>query len=317
VGPTGPAGAAGATPNIQVGTTTTLAAGESATVTRRAGSPNAAPVFDFGIPRGDNAIPVAATSGTGSAYTAVIEGLSSLTPGLLVSIIPHATSTNVAPTLEINSLGAKTIYRLSSEGTGSFAQGYTNGWIAAGTPTLLLYGGSYWIALGQIKPSASDLDGTLAVAKGGTGKAAWSINRLLYPTSSGVLGQLAFPSVSGSFLRQGTSGAPYWSSPSAVLSAIGALGENDQAADSAKLGGQLPAYYNNYNNLTNKPSIPSASSSTPKPLGTAAVGSSNYYARADHVHTLPSLSTLGAQKKIGYGTASPSGGSDGDIYIQY
>ena len=50
-GAQGPAGADGVTPNIQVGTTTTLAAGSDATVTRRAGSPDAAPIFDFGIPR--------------------------------------------------------------------------------------------------------------------------------------------------------------------------------------------------------------------------------------------------------------------------
>lgn len=46
----------GKTPNIQVGTTTTLAAGSDATVTRRAGSPDAAPVFDFGIPKGADAV---------------------------------------------------------------------------------------------------------------------------------------------------------------------------------------------------------------------------------------------------------------------
>lgn len=54
-GPQGPAGADGVTPNIQVGTTTTLASGSSATVTRRAGSPDAAPIFDFGIPKGADA----------------------------------------------------------------------------------------------------------------------------------------------------------------------------------------------------------------------------------------------------------------------
>ena len=43
------------TPNIHVGTTTTLAAGSDATVTRRAGSPDAAPIFDFGIPKGADA----------------------------------------------------------------------------------------------------------------------------------------------------------------------------------------------------------------------------------------------------------------------
>ena len=56
-GPQGePAGADGSTPNIQVGTTTTLAAGSAATVKRRAGSPDAAPIFDFGIPKGADAV---------------------------------------------------------------------------------------------------------------------------------------------------------------------------------------------------------------------------------------------------------------------
>ena len=55
-GAQGPAGANGVTPNIQVGTVTTLAPDASATVTRAPGSPNAAPVFNFGIPRGYPAV---------------------------------------------------------------------------------------------------------------------------------------------------------------------------------------------------------------------------------------------------------------------
>lgn len=39
-------------PDIQIGTVTTLPAGSQAVVTRQEGSPNTAPVFDFGIPRG-------------------------------------------------------------------------------------------------------------------------------------------------------------------------------------------------------------------------------------------------------------------------
>ncbi len=49
-GPQGNPGTPGITPNVQAGTTTTLAAGSQATVTRRAGSPDAAPIFAFGIP---------------------------------------------------------------------------------------------------------------------------------------------------------------------------------------------------------------------------------------------------------------------------
>ncbi len=52
---TGERGESGVTPNIQVGKVTTLAAGSKATVTRQASSPDAAPVFDFGIPRGADA----------------------------------------------------------------------------------------------------------------------------------------------------------------------------------------------------------------------------------------------------------------------
>ena len=40
------------TPNIQVGTVDTVASDRPATVTRREGSPDAAPVFDFEIPKG-------------------------------------------------------------------------------------------------------------------------------------------------------------------------------------------------------------------------------------------------------------------------
>lgn len=52
-GDTGATGATGAVPDITVGNVTTLQPGQNATVTRRSGSPDTAPVFDFGIPKGD------------------------------------------------------------------------------------------------------------------------------------------------------------------------------------------------------------------------------------------------------------------------
>lgn len=63
--------------------------------------------------------------------------------------------------------------------------------------------------------------GTLGVARGGTGKASFTANRLIYPSASTTLAQLAFPTVAGSVLCQGTSGAPYWRSPEDLMSAAG------------------------------------------------------------------------------------------------
>lgn len=70
--------------------------------------------------------------------------------------------------------------------------------------------------------SASNItSGTLPVARGGTGKSSYTANRLLYPSASTTMAQLAFPTVAGSVLRQNTSGAPFWTSPTDLLTAIG------------------------------------------------------------------------------------------------
>lgn len=65
--------------------------------------------------------------------------------------------------------------------------------------------------------SASNItSGTLSVARGGTGKASWTANRLMYPSASTTMSQLAFPTVNQSVLCQNTSGAPYWSKASVI-----------------------------------------------------------------------------------------------------
>lgn len=63
--------------------------------------------------------------------------------------------------------------------------------------------------------------GTFGVARGGTGKASWTANRLIYPSAATTMAQLGFPSVAGSVLRQGTSGAPYWTSLADLKTAMG------------------------------------------------------------------------------------------------
>lgn len=81
-----------------------------------------------------------------------------------------------------------------------------------------------------------------------------------------------------------------------------------QASPAADITSQDIASWNgksdfsgSYNDLTNKPTIPAASSATPADLGTAAAGSSTNYARADHVHKMPTAADVGAYVK-------PSGG---------
>lgn len=64
--------------------------------------------------------------------------------------------------------------------------------------------------------------GILPASKGGTGKTSWSQDRLVYASGSTALSQLAFPTTAGSFLRQGASGAPYWTTPADVRTAIDA-----------------------------------------------------------------------------------------------
>lgn len=169
-----------------------------------------------------NVVPIITTGGTGSAYTATVDGVTALEKGMILIIVPHAVSVTSTPTLNVNSLGAKTISRRTSTTTTAGNAGYSSNWITAGVPLLVQYDGTYWVAIGQAKPNAADLTGTVPVNRGGTGKTSWTAYRLIYPSGTTTLAQLAFPTNAGSFLRQGTSGAPYWSSPAEVLSAIGA-----------------------------------------------------------------------------------------------
>ena len=169
-----------------------------------------------------NVVPIATTSGSGSTYTATIDGITGLSKGLLLIIIPHISSASSSPTLNVNALGAKTISRRTSSSTASGNAGNTSAWLTRGVPLLVQYDGTCWVAVGQAKPDASDLHGTAPVSHGGTGVTGWTAYRLVYASGKDTLGQLAFPASGGSILQQDVSGAPYWSTPAEVLEAIGA-----------------------------------------------------------------------------------------------
>ena len=107
-------------------------------------------------------------SGTGTTYSATIEGITTLNTGMILVMIPDTTSTSrTGITLNINDLGAKNLYRRNVEG--NLGYGMTNDWLKAGTPYIILYGGSYWEVVSKPIPAASDLSGSVPINKGGTG----------------------------------------------------------------------------------------------------------------------------------------------------
>ena len=109
------------------------------------------------------------TAGTGSAYTATVPGITALTSGVSFVMVPHVVSASTTPTLNVNSLGAKNIKRRLSSISTSVQSGYSNTWLAKGTPFRVTYDGTQWTVEGLTKPAVADLYGTLSIGKGGTG----------------------------------------------------------------------------------------------------------------------------------------------------
>lgn len=131
-------------------------------------------------------IPIVTTAGSGSAYTATIDGITSLKVGTKITIIPHVISAAYAPTLNVNSLGAKAIRMPVSYSSATTANGSTTTWLAKDKPVTLEYNGTYWLTIGLTRPSADYLSGTVPVANGGTGgtTAAEAKTNLGFLTSS-------------------------------------------------------------------------------------------------------------------------------------
>lgn len=130
------------------------------------------------------------TAGTGSAYTATVPGITALASGVSFIMVPHVVSSSTTPTLNVNSLGAKNIKRRLSSISTSVQSGYSNTWLAKGTPFRVTYDGTQWIVEGLTKPATADLYGTLSVEKGGTGSTTASgalTNLGALPTSGGTV----------------------------------------------------------------------------------------------------------------------------------
>lgn len=100
------------------------------------------------------------TRGTGSAYTATVDGLT-LVAGKSFVMVPHVTSTTTVPTLNVNSLGAKNIRMRLSSNTSLTIQLIKSDFLVANKPVKVVYDGTYWVLDDFAQPDANYLYGTL------------------------------------------------------------------------------------------------------------------------------------------------------------
>ena len=106
-----------------------------------------------------------ASSTDGIVYTATVPGVDSLTVGASFIMIPNKTSASTTPTLNVNSLGAKTVKRRLSNMSTTLQSGYANTWLSINKPITVVYDGTYWIVEGMPKPVGADIYGTVPQAK--------------------------------------------------------------------------------------------------------------------------------------------------------
>lgn len=158
------------------------------------------------------------SAGSSTSYTATIDGYTEYSVGDLFVMIPHVASTSTSPKLNINGLGAYSIQRRAYNSTIKALR--ASGCIAKGFPQLLVFTGSYFIAISQYQPyGGTDFYTTIAVSKGGTGKASWTANRLIYASGSATLSQI-YPPSEDSVLMQNSNSAPYWKTKAAFTSGL-------------------------------------------------------------------------------------------------
>ena len=111
---------------------------------------------------------IEATSEDGVAYTATLTGITELTVGLAITIIPKIESASIGPTLDLNGLGAKPIRQKMSYNTSIGVQAEIENWMVAERPLLLIYDGLRWGTV-ITRPNAADMYGTIKIENGGTG----------------------------------------------------------------------------------------------------------------------------------------------------
>lgn len=109
-----------------------------------------------------------ASSADGVAYTVAVPGVTSLYSGLRIYVKFGRNSASTTPTLNVNSLGAKTIRQPLSINNTATAPGALPTWLSTSRPVMLTYNGSMWVTE-FARPSATGLYGTAPITSGGTG----------------------------------------------------------------------------------------------------------------------------------------------------
>jgi hypothetical protein len=120
-------------------------------------------------------------------YNANVPGITSLTNGATFIMIPHKTSTSSTPSLNVNNLGVKYIYRCASNSISSAYSGPSTSWLQAGNPVTVTYSNGYWKVKELTKPAASDLTGTVSVYNGGTGATTLAANAVITGNGTGTV----------------------------------------------------------------------------------------------------------------------------------
>lgn len=109
-----------------------------------------------------------AESTDGVAYTATVPGVTSLYPGLKVTLQLNKTSTSTQPTLNLNGLGAKAIRQPLTTNSFSSTTAHSASWLNKAAPITVIYNGTLW-RTDFYRPSATTLYGTVGIDHGGTG----------------------------------------------------------------------------------------------------------------------------------------------------
>ena len=97
------------------------------------------------------------TTGTGAAYAAIVDGITALTIGVKFTMVPHVTSTTRAPTLNVNSLGAKSIRMRLTSSTTATIQLTSASFLTANKPVNVTYDGTYWVIDDFAQPDVNSL----------------------------------------------------------------------------------------------------------------------------------------------------------------